>query len=217
MRVTMGDTWSSVYLCQDLICRIRWLWNFRRLIPRFNRRTKISNYACGQIQSELHRRNRRSVRSSRSSSVSIEFAVIPLRTLSIALNLLHREFFVSQNCNILSVLSIFKCSPYKANDKFIISITVYKYISITVLRQCLLLLYNSKFIISIISLLLHNNFYPAIPYRRVQKEKKATSCRVRSLVMVRETSCQRSKGLKTITELRLKLIVNKSSFTARGV
>ena len=37
------------------------------------------------------------------------------------------------------------------------------------------------------SLLLFNNFYPAMSYRRVQKEKKATIllCTIRSLVMVR--------------------------------
>ena len=38
------------------------------------------------------------------------------------------------------------------------------------------------------SLLLLNNFYPAISYRRVQKRKKATVIfTVRSLVMVRES------------------------------
>ena len=31
------------------------------------------------------------------------------------------ENFLSQNCNIFSVVSIFKCNPGKANDKFIAS------------------------------------------------------------------------------------------------
>ena len=37
-----------------------------------------------------------------------------------------------------------------------------------------------------ISLLLLNNFYPAMSYRRVQKKRKATNYCIRSLVMVRE-------------------------------
>ena len=55
-----------------------------------------------------------------------------------------------------------------------------------------------------ISLLLFNNFYPVTSYRRVQKEKKATSYRytVRSVVMVRAASCQR-EGLSTYIQMEL--------------
>ena len=39
-----------------------------------------------------------------------------------------------------------------------------------------------------------NNFHPMMSYRRVQKKKKATNCCIRSLVMVRATSCQRKNN-----------------------
>ena len=57
----------------------------------------------------------------------------------------HIENILSQNCNIFSVLSIFKYNTGKTNDKFI-----------------------SLFL----SLLLLNHFYPVISHRRVSKRKR---------------------------------------------
>ena len=100
--------------------------------------------------------------------------------------------FSVPNCNIFSVLCIFKCNPGKTNDKFIISMTSSLLLYI-LLYYCLLLLCNSKFIISMVSLLLLNNFYPVISYRYRFKRKRKRRIIVYDSVTRYgpRTSCQR--------------------------
>ena len=135
----------------------RWLW---WMLSRAERRRSfrwrwinlfcehLHDYVCTIIQFFLHN-VRRSHRDALTSCTGMTCHA-------------RREYIFSQNCNICSVLSIFKCNSGETNDKFIAS---------------------SKF--------LSSGIIPTSPEETENDELLYT---IRSLVMVREISCQR-KGL----------------------
>ena len=99
---------------------------------------------------------------------------------TISLVLLNNFYFFVPNCNIFSVLSIFKC---KQTISLFLLNNFYFFAPNCNIFSVLSIFKNEQ----TISLLLLNNFYPVTSYRWVQKGKESDESlyTIRSLVMVR--------------------------------